>query len=66
MKFYAYKPREDGTEPVGTIDARLFELKTLHGAINRARSAFGNNFKLFTYTNLYHEETFHLVCEKHE
>lgn len=65
MKFYAYKGHAAlGEEPLGTNNKLLFELKTVRGAINRARVAFGNDdFSLFTYTNMYDNKTYHNIGE---
>lgn len=65
MKFYAYIPREDGTEPMGTDHTTLFELKTIKGAIKRAgRSLNSLYFRLYTYQNFYDDKTFRLVYER--
>jgi hypothetical protein len=61
MKFYAYKPRKDGTEPLGTDGRILFELKTVRGAIRRAKRILGESCRVFQYTNFYNDETFRRV-----
>lgn len=58
MKFYAYKPDADGNEPYGTCHKILFELKTVKGAIRRARRILGNNVRVFTYTNIFDRDDF--------
>lgn len=58
MKFYAYIPRADGSEPTGGSGRILFELKTVEGALKRARKILGDRFKLYGYTNFYDERTF--------
>jgi hypothetical protein len=61
MKFYAYIPESDGVEPLGTNGRILFELKTILGAIRRAKRVLGKNVKVFTYTNFYNQNTFRIV-----
>jgi hypothetical protein len=62
MKFYAYIPTESGDEPLGTFNKLLFELKTVRGAITRAKRIFKtDNFKVFWYNNFYDDKTFHRV-----
>lgn len=39
--FYAYKPREDGTEPLGSSDRLWFNLKSDKAALARARRLLG-------------------------
>ena len=58
--FYAYVPREDGTEPLGTANRLIIRnLKTARGAEKRAKTAFGEKkFRLFTFTNFYDNKTF--------
>ena len=59
MKFYTYLPDKNGKEPMGTENRLLFELKTIKGAAERCRRIFKtNNFKLFSYTNFYDNESF--------
>lgn len=64
MKFYAYKPDSNGNEPMGTSGRILFELKTVRGAIRRARRMLGNNIKVFHYTNFYNGKTFKQIGEQ--
>jgi hypothetical protein len=65
MKLYAYVPREDGTEPVGSSNRMLFELKTIRGAKNRCESIWKNKrYKIYTYYNFYDDSTFKLLYEK--
>jgi hypothetical protein len=61
MKYFAYIPREDGSEPMGTEHKILFELKTMRGAIRRARRSLGDRFKLYSYTKFYDDKTFKLI-----
>lgn len=65
MQFYAYIPREDGSEPVGTENQMIIrDLKTIRGAINRIKKISRWNdkgFKLFSYVNLYNSATHTLV-----
>ena len=64
-KYYAYIPRDDGTEPIGSENKTMFELKTNAGAIRRCKRYFGNKrFRLHTYTNFYDDITFRLVHEQ--
>ena len=58
MKFYAYIPRKDGSEPLGTEKRLLFQLKTVAGAHSRARRILGPKYRLFTYANFYDNRTF--------
>lgn len=59
MQFYAYKPREDGTAPLGTENKMLFELKTWAGAIRRARRYLGETARVHSYSDFFDDETFH-------
>ncbi len=61
MKFYAYIPRADGTEPVGGDKKLLFELKTTQGAHRRARRYLGPRYRLYRYTNFYDNKTFRQI-----
>jgi len=58
MKYYAYRPRADGTQPLGSDGQTLFELKTDAGAIRRARRLFGSSVRVFRYRNFYDDATF--------
>lgn len=60
MKFYGYRGEfKLGTEPLGTSERVLFELKTIKGAVRRARSRFGHDdFSLYSYTDFYDNDTF--------
>jgi hypothetical protein len=64
MKFYAYVPRPDGSEPMGTGNRHTFDLKTKQGAIRHAVNYLGPNVKLFSYTNLYDQSTFNEIQTK--
>lgn len=63
MNFYIYKGHAPlGQEPLGTENKNLWwDLKTVRGAIKRARRFFGNDFSLYTYTNFYDSSTFKQV-----
>jgi hypothetical protein len=65
-KYYAYIPREDGTEPYGTGNRCLFESK---GDRYANRMAFNrlstHKFVLIRYTNFYDESTFNVIKGKH-
>lgn len=64
MNFYAYIPKADGTEPLGTSGKILFQLKTVRGAVRRCRNALGKRFRLYTYSSFYDESTFFFVKEE--
>ena len=61
MKFYAYKPRKDGSEPMGTEGRLLYELKTILGATRHAIRILGGHCRIFRYTNFYDDSTFHRI-----
>jgi hypothetical protein len=65
MKFYAYIPDKNGREPMGTANRFLFEVKTKTGALNKCKRLFNNNqnFRLFSYTEIYDDKTFNLIKE---
>ena len=64
MKFYAYIPRLDGSEPCGTINACLIELKTVKGVVKQAVRRLGTNKIIVkSYTNLYDDSTFKIVYD---
>ena len=56
--YYAYKPRADGSAPMGTSDQTLFKLKTDRGARRRARRVLGETARVFRYRNFYDDSTF--------
>lgn len=59
MGYYAYKPDKNGNEPLGTSGRIIItDLKTIKGVKNRCKSLFGDNFKLFSFSNFYNESTF--------
>jgi len=58
ISYYAFRPRADGTEPLGTTGRMLFELKTDNGAIRRARRVLGPSACVFRYRNFYNDATF--------
>lgn len=62
MNFYAYIPREDGTEPCGTANRFMSsnEYKTLKSFI---RFRLGNNskFRIYSFINFYDESSFILL-----
>lgn len=61
MNFYAYKGNDPlGKEPLGSENRLIWkDLKTIKGARNRAKKAFGNQpFKLYTFTNFFDDKTF--------
>lgn len=62
MEYYAYIPKEDGLEPLGTENRLIMKnLKTQNGAIRKARRILGNSCKVFSYTNFYNDKTFKQV-----
>jgi hypothetical protein len=63
MKFYAYIPDKNGLEPLGTMNRVYFELKTLTGAIKRARKLLGDKFVLCIFENLYDDKTYTKIYE---
>lgn len=60
-KYYAFKPDDQGEEPMGTQNRLLFELKTDMGAIRRAGRVLGQTAKVFRYTDFYDGSTFQRV-----
>ena len=66
MQYYAYIPREDGTEPMGTENRLIIkDLKTSRGALRRCLRAFGDKpFNLYTFTNFYSDATFTLIYRR--
>lgn len=59
MKFYAYKGKEElGKEPLGTFNKQVIELKTINGAKRRCVNVWGNDYKLYSFTNFYDNKTF--------
>jgi hypothetical protein len=59
MKFYAYIPTVRGKEPTGSANKLLFELRTIEGAIRRAKRILNtDNFQLYSYSNFYDNKTF--------
>ncbi len=60
-KYYAYKPDDQGKEPMGTQNRLLFELKTDIGAIRRAIRPLGPSCRVFWYTNFYDDTTFRQI-----
>ena len=65
MQFYAFIPRADGSAPCGTQNQIIIrDLKTVRGAIKRLNNFStwkGKPFKLFTFSNLYDDNTHKLV-----
>ncbi len=63
MQFYCYRGRAAlGCEQLGTEGrAILRDLKTVSGAIRRARRFFGPQFRLYSFTNFYDDCTFREV-----
>ena len=68
MKYYAYIPRKDGSEPLGTFGRIMFEADDAAAAISEARDYLQNekNFAergmvVQSYTNFYNEQTFRPV-----
>jgi hypothetical protein len=65
-KYYAYIPREDGSEPCGTGNRCLFESKGDHYANGMAFRRLNTYiFVLIRYTNLYDESTYKVIRGKH-
>ena len=64
MQFYAYKGQYLlGAEPCGTEHKAIWrDLKTIRGAINRAKSAWGSFYRIYSFTNFYDNSTFKLVA----
>lgn len=60
MNFYAYKGKHAlGNEPLGTDNKMIIkDLKSVRGAIKRCKSMWGQNFKLYSYTEFYNNHTF--------
>jgi hypothetical protein len=67
MKYYAYIPREDGSEPMGTANRCLFECKSDRYARGMAFRRLGEHyhFVLIRYTNLYDDFTHVVLMGKH-
>jgi hypothetical protein len=65
MQLYAYIPRPDGSQPVGSDDQWIIrDLKTVKGAIKRIKCVprwKNKPFRLYMYTNLYDDKTHTLV-----
>lgn len=62
MNYYAYVPTSEGKEPIGTGNRMIMHLKTLRGAVNRAKKVWGEkSFVVKTFTNFYDEKTFKTV-----
>lgn len=61
--FYAYKGNEKlGSEPLGTEEKIIFELKTIHGAINRCKRVFKDSrYMLYKFANFYDDTTFQFI-----
>lgn len=67
MKFYAFIPTKEGTEPMGTAQRYIFNAKSGVHAINKTRQYCRVNhlkdynergFKLYTYKEFYNDSTF--------
>jgi hypothetical protein len=60
MNFYAYKPRPDGSAPVGTEGNWIIrDLKTIRGVRKRIEKVWKpGTYRLFTYTNFFDDSTF--------
>ena len=63
MNFYGYEGKyELGKEPLGTFRKILWrDLRTVAGAKRRAAKLYGDNYRMFTFTNLYDEGTYQEV-----
>ena len=59
--FLAMRLRADGTEPMGTSDQMIIDLKTVQGALKRARRYFGHGVRLYSFTNIYNQDTYRLI-----
>ena len=60
MNFYAYRGKKPlGSEVLGT-DNRIIinDLKTVRGAIARCNKQWHNNFKLYSFTDIYDNTSF--------
>lgn len=65
MRFYGYEGNYPlGKEPLGTLGKILIERKTVNGAIRFTKKCFGNDFTLYSFTNLYDDKTFKKVYPK--
>jgi len=67
MNFYAYIPREDGSEPTGSSGTVIFqneEFKTLNGVIRRCKYKLNWNshpFEIYTFDKFYDDSSFKLM-----
>ena len=62
MKFYAYKGKEPlGKEPLGSFNKQIIELKTVNGAKRRCINAWGSDYSLYSFTNIYDDKTFRQI-----
>jgi len=65
-KYYAYIPREDGTEPTGSANRAMWEGAGGNFAIRMAKRRLGtDNYVLLSYTNFYDDSTFKVIKGKH-
>lgn len=60
MQFYAYKGKfKLNNEPLGSDNRMIIkDLKTASGAARRCKKSWGDNFKLYSFTNFYDNNTF--------
>jgi len=66
MKYYAYIPLKDGTEPCGTENRCLFESAGDFWANHMAKRRLNTtNFVLIRYTHLYDEKTYKVITGKY-
>ena len=63
MNFYAYKGTHDlGKEPLGSDNRMIWRgLKTPRSPKKTCRELWGDNFRLFSFTNFYDDTTFQRV-----
>ena len=60
--YYAYIPRDDGSEPLGTDGKTIrHDLKTDAGAIRAARRALGDTVRVFWFWDWYQSEPFRQI-----
>lgn len=66
MKFYIYNENVPlGSESLGSQGKMIIEdLKTLKGAINRAKRSGYTHFRIYTFSNFYDDSTFKEVYKQ--
>lgn len=62
MDFYCVKGKHElGKEPLGTADKFILRNRTQRTALKHARDAFGDNFTLWSFINIYDNDTFQKI-----